>query len=108
MFDVSKERQLIVLSDIKIQDLKSVMEFAYKGEVIVNYKDFESFIKTAKMLQLKGITQNDELVQKVISPKSKHEVPSRDDDMNLLKEVAVFNSSAVKPEPVSEHGKMIR
>lgn len=119
VFDSSNEHQMTIMmaSEISLEDLMNVLDFAYKGEVTVNSKDFDRFIKISKLLQLKGIIQNGDLVDKIQSPQQKQQLPptppneegkpkqSRPDPLHFV-EIAVDSSITtnpfdIKPEPVT-------
>lgn len=46
---------VIVLKDIRFVDLKAVVEFIYRGEVIVPQSQLQSVIKTAEGLKVRGL-----------------------------------------------------
>ena len=48
---------LIYLRGVKLQDLESVLDFMYHGEVNVAQEDLNSFLAVAEDLQIKGLTQ---------------------------------------------------
>ena len=53
---------IVILKDIKFQDLKAIVNFMYYGEVNVSQSQIGGLLKTAETLQIKGLTQinNDE------------------------------------------------
>ena len=53
------QHPVFLLRDVSFSDLWSVIEFVYKGEVNVRQADLASFLKTAEMLQLRGLTEGD-------------------------------------------------
>ncbi|XP_055910251.1 broad-complex core protein isoforms 1/2/3/4/5 isoform X3 [Eupeodes corollae] len=48
---------VIVLQDVNFLDLHSLVEFIYHGEVNVHQKSLSSFLKTAEVLRVSGLTQ---------------------------------------------------
>lgn len=46
---------VIVLKDIRFLDLKAIVEFIYRGEVIVPQSQLQSVIKTAEGLKVRGL-----------------------------------------------------
>ncbi|CAH0715245.1 unnamed protein product, partial [Brenthis ino] len=60
---------VIVLQDVAFADLLALVEFIYHGEVNVHQRSLSSFLKTAEVLRVSGLTQNDDnqgsLVQSV-------------------------------------------
>ena len=49
---------LLYLKGIRSQDMESVLEFMYQGEVSVSQDDLNMFLQVAEDLQVKGLTQN--------------------------------------------------
>ena len=50
----------IFLKDTSAADLNAVIEFIYKGSVNVAQSQLASFIKTAEMLQIRGLSGDEE------------------------------------------------
>ncbi|XP_046801778.1 broad-complex core protein isoform X3 [Lucilia cuprina] len=48
---------VILLQDVNFHDLHSLVEFIYHGEVNVHQKSLQSFLKTAEVLRVSGLTQ---------------------------------------------------
>ncbi|XP_055845865.1 broad-complex core protein isoforms 1/2/3/4/5 isoform X3 [Episyrphus balteatus] len=48
---------VIVLQDVNFLDLHSLVEFIYHGEVNVHQRSLSSFLKTAEVLRVSGLTQ---------------------------------------------------
>ena len=51
---------MFFLKDTSFADLAAVVEFVYKGEVNVVQSQLASFLKTAEMLQVKGLSGDDD------------------------------------------------
>ena len=49
---------MLVLRDVPFIDLYTILEFIYMGEVNISQADLQSFLKTAELLQIKGLTEN--------------------------------------------------
>lgn len=49
---------VIVLQDVVWEDLHALVEFIYHGQVNVHQKNLTSFLKTAEVLRVSGLTQN--------------------------------------------------
>lgn len=59
---------VIVLQDVIFEDLHALVEFIYHGEVNVHQKALPSFLKTAEVLRVSGLTQQSEVREEVIHP----------------------------------------
>ncbi|XP_026738697.1 broad-complex core protein isoform X1 [Trichoplusia ni] len=63
---------VIVLQDVAFTDLHALVEFIYHGEVNVHQRSLSSFLKTAEVLRVSGLTHNDNaqgpLLQSVRAP----------------------------------------
>lgn len=59
--DVFKENPcshpIVILKDVTCNVMEALLQFMYDGEVTVDYEDFASFIKTAELLQISGLTE---------------------------------------------------
>ncbi|KYN39880.1 Protein bric-a-brac 1 [Trachymyrmex septentrionalis] len=51
---------VIVLQDVAFSDLHALVEFIYHGEVNVHQRSLSSFLKTAEVLRVSGLTQQTE------------------------------------------------
>lgn len=61
---------IVILKDIKIEDLKAIIDFMYKGEVNISSAQMGNLLKTAETLRVKGLTvANDD--------KNESEIPSQ-------------------------------
>ncbi|XP_037076928.1 broad-complex core protein isoforms 1/2/3/4/5-like, partial [Pollicipes pollicipes] len=54
------QHPLFFLKDTSYVDIAAVIEFVYKGEVNVLQSQLGSFLKTAEMLQVKGLSGDDD------------------------------------------------
>ncbi|CAH0398156.1 unnamed protein product [Chilo suppressalis] len=52
---------VIVLQDVAFSDLHALVEFIYHGEVNVHQRSLTSFLKTAEVLRVSGLTQNEDV-----------------------------------------------
>uniref|UniRef100_A0A1B6E5M1 Broad-complex n=2 Tax=Clastoptera arizonana TaxID=38151 RepID=A0A1B6E5M1_9HEMI len=52
---------VIVLQDVKFDDLQCLVDFIYHGEVNVQQRSLASFLKTAEVLRVSGLTQQAEV-----------------------------------------------
>ena len=54
------KRPMIVLSGVKVADLKSIMQFIYTGEVSVTEDDLADLLEVADMLGVRGLKSGQE------------------------------------------------
>eukprot|EP00088_Acartia_fossae_P019146 TRINITY_DN2111_c0_g1_i2.p1 TRINITY_DN2111_c0_g1~~TRINITY_DN2111_c0_g1_i2.p1 ORF type:complete len:414 (+),score=125.19 TRINITY_DN2111_c0_g1_i2:129-1370(+) len=50
------QHPVLVLKDVRFTDLQSILEFVYLGEVNLEQARLDSFLNTAEILQIKGLT----------------------------------------------------
>ncbi|EEB13793.1 zinc finger protein and BTB domain-containing protein, putative [Pediculus humanus corporis] len=67
---------VIVLQDVSFADLSSLVEFIYHGEVNVHQKNLTSFLKTAEVLRVSGLTQQAERDEQISSSRDRIQGPS--------------------------------
>ena len=56
------QHPVFFLKDTSAEDLRAVIEFVYNGEVNVSQSQLASFIKTAEMLQIRGLSGEEDRV----------------------------------------------
>ncbi|KAG7176632.1 bric-a-brac 2-like 4 [Homarus americanus] len=49
---------IVILKDIRIDDLKTVIDFIYRGEVNVSQDRLQDVLRTAESLRIKGLAEN--------------------------------------------------
>ncbi|XP_022837814.1 broad-complex core protein isoform X2 [Spodoptera litura] len=59
---------VIVLQDVAFTDLHALVEFIYHGEVNVHQRSLSSFLKTAEVLRVSGLTHNDNAQGPLMQP----------------------------------------
>lgn len=76
---------VIVLQDVVFDDLHALVEFIYHGEVNVHQRNLTSFLKTAEVLKVSGLTQQNSATP---TPTPTSSSPSSDhynSDVSILK-----------------------
>ncbi|XP_045118811.1 protein tramtrack, beta isoform-like isoform X5 [Portunus trituberculatus] len=69
---------VIVLKDVRSQDMDALLDYMYLGEVNVNQNDLASLLKTAECLRIKGLAVPDEdptKTKKQLLPDDRRESP---------------------------------
>ena len=53
---------IILPTDVKYSDLQKMMKFIYQGEVNVHQDSLARFLKTAEMLKIRGLAEDNDKV----------------------------------------------
>lgn len=53
-----EKHPILILKDIKFQELKAMLDYMYKGEVNISQDQLCTFLKAAESLQIKGLTES--------------------------------------------------
>lgn len=56
----SCKHPIVILKDVNYRDLSAMLHFMYQGEVNIKQEDIASFLKVAEVLQIKGLTKNND------------------------------------------------
>ena len=67
---------IVILKDVRFEDLKSIIDFIYRGEVHIPEDQLNSFLKTAETLRIRGLTevgdkQNQSIIKSIPSVRHK-------------------------------------
>lgn len=49
------EHPIVILRDIRAEDVESLLRFMYNGEVHIGHEQLNDFLKTAQLLQVRGL-----------------------------------------------------
>lgn len=73
------QHPIVILKDVQYNDLKTMVDFMYHGEVNVSTEQLPSILKTAEMLKIKGLAEIPEggSVTKSDSKSSNHSDPNQ-------------------------------
>ena len=55
--DHPSRHPIVILKDVHFSELRTLIEFMYKGEVNVEYRQLSALLKTAESLKVKGLTE---------------------------------------------------
>ncbi|XP_054288097.1 protein tramtrack, alpha isoform-like isoform X3 [Macrosteles quadrilineatus] len=53
-----EKHPIVILKDVKFSELKSMMDYMYRGEVNISQDQLGTFLKAAESLQIKGLSDN--------------------------------------------------
>ncbi|XP_045610521.1 uncharacterized protein [Procambarus clarkii] len=85
MFDVAdKQHLMIVLADIPYENLETLLDFMYIGEVNVLQSDLSNFMKAAECLKIKGLAEPTETNPRKECVDSKRNLSQKDDGKRNL------------------------
>ncbi|XP_029341802.1 longitudinals lacking protein, isoforms H/M/V-like isoform X2 [Acyrthosiphon pisum] len=51
-----EKHPIVILKDVKFQELKNMIDYMYRGEVNISQDQLSTFLKAAESLQIKGLT----------------------------------------------------
>ncbi|XP_046664684.1 protein tramtrack, beta isoform-like [Homalodisca vitripennis] len=72
------EHPVVILKDVNHEDVEALLSFVYQGVVYVSEKKLSSFLQTAELLQIKGLTgAASTLKDENLSDKSSTAVPNK-------------------------------
>ncbi|GLH03662.1 Longitudinals lacking protein, isoforms H/M/V [Gryllus bimaculatus] len=54
----SEKHPVVILKDVKFEQMKAMVDYMYKGEVIVSKDQIESLLAAAESLKIRGLTTN--------------------------------------------------
>lgn len=64
-----EKHPIVILKDITFADMKSLLDFMYRGEVSVDQDRLTAFLRVAESLRIKGLTEvNDDKPEKLETP----------------------------------------
>ena len=49
---------IIIIKDVKYEDIRNIIRFIYTGEVSVPQHELQDFLRTAELLEIKGLLKN--------------------------------------------------
>lgn len=53
----SEKHPIVILKDVPFADMKSLLDFMYRGEVSVDQERLTAFLRVAESLRIKGLTE---------------------------------------------------
>ena len=98
------QHPLLYLKGVKYEDILSVLNFMYHGEVNVAQEELNSFLAVAEDLQVKGLTQNNKSKSKPYQPPSESSTKRylEEDNSNIVPVPRPFKQQRIKASPEVE------
>ena len=84
---VNEDHPTIILSDISAQDIKSIIEFTYHGEVRVPVENFNSLLDAARSLKISGLIEIDRVDETDSVSSTKDFNDNNEEPMTVINEV---------------------
>lgn len=81
------QHPVIILKDVKPEEIMSLLNFMYQGEVNVKQEDLSTFLKVAKMLQIKGLEDCERQIIPLLNDYINVPEPQNLKDITALSEV---------------------
>ncbi|XP_069699842.1 transcriptional regulator Kaiso-like isoform X2 [Periplaneta americana] len=73
----SHPHPIVILKDVRFDELKALVKFMYHGEVTMNNDSLPGFLKTAETLHIRGLTNRVVPIQEMISTQRAKEMEER-------------------------------
>ncbi|XP_044257749.1 broad-complex core protein isoforms 1/2/3/4/5-like isoform X1 [Tribolium madens] len=84
MFKVNPcKHPIVILKDVAHDNMKDILEFMYMGEVNVLRENLATFLRTAELLQVKGLTGDDSSETSSRKDDKSESIADNDDDTDL-------------------------
>ncbi|XP_042233989.1 transcriptional regulator Kaiso-like [Homarus americanus] len=105
MFEVAdKQHLMIVLADIQREDLETLLDYMYIGEVNVLQSDLSGFMKAAERLKIKGLAEPTDTITRKEGVDGKRSLPQKEDNWEVKRrkqndEVPPYSKAEVKTCP---------
>lgn len=104
---------IVIIKGVTYKEMKDLLKFMYDGEVSVEPNDFESFLKSAKLLKVYGLTEcngTEGYNQTTVKVKSDAEISNtqqiesetENENTHVKKENNVFQEVVDTDEPIGE------
>jgi len=90
------QHPVLVLRDVPFLELQSILEFVYLGEVNVEQDRLQSFLKTAELLRIKGLTDGIPIKKESSDSKSMEKIVSK---IIENRDKSLTSQPVVKPTP---------
>ncbi|CAG9824214.1 unnamed protein product [Phaedon cochleariae] len=104
---------IVILKDVGHENMKDILEFMYMGEVSVLRDNLTQFLRTAELLQVKGLTGDDSSEESPSSKENKTDCDSIDENEMYNQmiesdvELPVYPQPTTHPAPLPKRTKHV-
>lgn len=82
-----EKHPIVILKDITFADMKSLLDFMYRGEVSVDQDRLTAFLRVAESLRIKGLTEvNDDKPEKSETPTPQTQTPNQPPQLHRIQQ----------------------
>lgn len=91
------QHPIIIIRDLKYEDVSALLQFMYNGEVNVAQESLNSFLKSAESLKIRGLTENEAIPteKEVVTPPAKRKRSSHERNLPAVPETSKFLTNTV-------------
>lgn len=97
--DHPSRHPIVILKDVRFSELRTLVEFMYKGEVNVEYCQLSALLKTAESLKVKGLAEMTNLASSKDDQHEKEQDLDRDSEQTDPADLVNNKRSNSKDEP---------
>lgn len=104
-----EKHPIVILKDITFADMKSLLDFMYRGEVSVDQERLTAFLRVAESLRIKGLTEvNDDKPEKTEpTTQSQPQPPPPPPQLQRIQPFAAMQTSTVQQQQRKAQGMML-
>lgn len=100
-----EKHPIVILKDITFADMKSLLDFMYRGEVSVDQERLTAFLRVAESLRIKGLTEvNDDKPEKTEPPTQTQPQPPQ---LQRIQPFAAMQTSNAQQQQRKAQGMML-
>ncbi|KAF5287099.1 hypothetical protein FQA39_LY16084 [Lamprigera yunnana] len=92
------QHPIVIFKDVKYQNLVNILKFIYCGEASVATEDFDDFLKTAELLQISGLTDED----------TRNSMTEKEEEVSETTNVITGNNKQVQDDSTLEREAVVR
>lgn len=90
---LSCKHPVVVLKDVKYAEIKAILEYMYRGEVMVLQEEISGLVKVAQALKVKGLSEDQRINERGLNISSRDEEMMQDSPPSISTSTSNVNSS---------------